>query len=75
MHTLEDINALLQDAEPSLIERVYQQVQSFLTTPKSDPDAELHALLDARVREADSPNAVWRDFDEVFDQLEAKYAH
>jgi hypothetical protein len=75
MHTLQDINALLQDAEPSMIERVYQHVQSFLAVPKAVPDAELHAILDACIREADSPNAVWHDFDEVFDQLEAKYAH
>lgn len=27
MHTLQDINTLLKDAEPSLIDRVYQQVQ------------------------------------------------
>ncbi len=71
MHTLQDINALLQDAEPSLIERVYQQVQSFLAAPKGDPDAELHALLDECLKEADDPNTEWLSFEEVFAQLRA----
>lgn len=74
MHTLQDINALLQDAEPSLIDRVYEQVQSFLATPKNDPNAELHAILDECLKEADDPNTEWLSFEEVFDKLEAKYA-
>ena len=75
MHALQDINKLLQDAEPSLIERVYQQVQGLLAVAKEDPNAELHAILDARVREANNPNAIWHDLDQVFDELEAKYAY
>jgi hypothetical protein len=74
MHTLQDINALLKDAEPSLIERVYQQVQTFLVAAKEDPNAELHAMLDECIKEADDPNTEWFSFEEVFDELEARYA-
>ncbi len=72
MHTLQDINALLKDAEPSLIERVYQQVQTFLVTAKEDPNAELHAILDECIKEADDPNTEWFSFEEVFDELRAE---
>ena len=65
MHTLQDINALLKDAEPSLIERVYQQVQTFLVTAKEDPYAELHAILDECIKEADDPNTEWFSFEEI----------
>lgn len=69
MHTLQDINALLKDAEPSLIERVYQQVQTFLVAAKEDHNAELNAILDECIKEADDPNTEWFSFEEVFDEL------
>lgn len=72
MHTLQDLNALLKDAEPSLIERVYQQVQTFLAIAKEDPNAELHAILDECIKEADDPNTEWFSFEEVFDELRAE---
>ncbi|HQT05459.1 MAG TPA: hypothetical protein PLU46_10780 [Thiotrichales bacterium] len=72
MHTLQDINALLKDAEPSLIERVYQQVQCLLAVAKEDPNAELHAILDECIKEADDPNTEWFSFEEVFDELRAE---
>jgi hypothetical protein len=46
-------------------------VQSFLAAPKGDPDAELHALLDECLKEADDPNTEWFGFEEVFAQLRA----
>jgi hypothetical protein len=72
MHTLQDINTLLKDAEPSLIECVYQQVQGLLAVAKEDPNTELHAILDESIKEADDPNTEWFSFEEVFDELRAE---
>ena len=36
--------------------------------------AELKRLLEERIREADDPNTVWHDHDQLFDELEASLA-
>lgn len=36
--------------------------------------ADLKRVLDAAIKEADSPDAVWYDHDQVFDELEAGLA-
>ena len=41
---------------------------------KNHAAVELKRVLDERIQEANSPNAVWIGHDEVFDELEARYA-
>jgi len=36
--------------------------------------ADLKRTLEARIKEADDPNTVWIDHDQLFDELEARYA-
>lgn len=36
--------------------------------------AELKRTLEARIKEADDPNTVWIDHDQLFDELEARFA-
>ncbi len=36
--------------------------------------ADLKATLEARIKEANDPNTVWHDHDDLFDALEARYA-
>ena len=36
--------------------------------------ADLKRTLEARIKEADDPNAVWHDAEDVFAELEARYA-
>jgi len=36
--------------------------------------ADIKRTLEARIKEADDPNTVWHDHDQMFDELEARYA-
>lgn len=37
--------------------------------------ADLKRVLEARIKAADDPNTVWHDHEQVFDELEARYAN
>jgi len=36
--------------------------------------ADLKRTLEARIKEADDPNTVWHDHDQMFDEIEASLA-
>jgi len=36
--------------------------------------ADIKRMLEARIKEADDPNTVWHDAEDIFAELEARYA-